>query len=156
METNAVVTRTEGRLAWVKLTGQQGGCGRCHEPGGCGGVQVTHVFKKAGEEFRLDNDIHAEPGQAVRVWVSDEAPLRASMLTYGLPLAGLLAGAVAGTLLAPSVAFQDAGGLAGGLGGLLLALLAARYSYRRAGWHEHMQVRLLAAASHCRSGADHS
>lgn len=45
MEARARILRIENGQAWVKLSGKQGGCGRCDEPGGCGSVRAMRRIR---------------------------------------------------------------------------------------------------------------
>ncbi|MDR1648139.1 MAG: SoxR reducing system RseC family protein [Zoogloeaceae bacterium] len=75
------------------------GCGRCHEEGGCGGVELPRLFA-AARRHTVANPEGAAAGEQVWVHMPDAALMRqATILAYGLPLAGLLAGAVLGQQL---------------------------------------------------------
>ncbi|GHT89863.1 hypothetical protein AGMMS49545_01390 [Betaproteobacteria bacterium] len=82
--------------ALVEVIG--GGCGRCHEAGGCGGVHLTQAFCLSPRRFRVRNDAHAKVGAVVTVALPSGA-LRAHVaLAYVLPFAGLMVGALSGNL----------------------------------------------------------
>lgn len=101
------------------------GCGRCNEPGGCGGAEAARC-----SEYRVGNLLGALPGQRVLIEVPEGSALRAAGLAYGLPLAGVLGGAFVGMLLVEG----DVGSVLGGLGGLVLAFGLTRWlglSYSR-------------------------
>lgn len=112
----AVVTRVEGALAWVQAIREEGGCGRCHEPGGCRTGMLNDVLGARCQEYAVDNALAASVGARVWVEVPDGLPLRAAGWAYGLPLLGLLCGAALGQWLGGELS------AAGGAGfGLLLA-----------------------------------
>ncbi|MDR2637688.1 MAG: SoxR reducing system RseC family protein [Zoogloeaceae bacterium] len=92
-----------------------GGCGRCHEEGGCGDVHLAHLFARA-RRFRVKNETGARPGDTVIVVLPAGRLSRQATLAYVVPLLALIAGALAGDALAGEI-----GALAGGLLGLLLA-----------------------------------
>src|SRR6185295_16524789 len=87
-----VVRALDGREAIVEVE-QQGGCGRCHEEGGCGGQQLTQMFCSGPKSYRVDNTAGAVVGEAVEVAIAAGALRRSASLAYGLPLLGVVAGA---------------------------------------------------------------
>lgn len=148
IEAPAEVLRVQGGLAWVRVTGVQGGCGRCDEPGGCRSVNLTRVLGPHARAFSIPNSIDAQVGDRVRVVMNDGAPLRAALSSYGLATALLLLGAgLGGTLSGDSAA--DAW-VAGGAGsGLLLAFMLNRVLARSRRWRSGLKLEL-AAAQTCR------
>jgi sigma-E factor negative regulatory protein RseC len=86
-------------LAWVEA--EHSGCGRCHEPGGCGGGK-TQLFCQKPRLFQVENPIAAPVGARVTVVASARTVSRAASLAYVLPLFGLLFGSMLGRWLAPS------------------------------------------------------
>ncbi|MDR1889715.1 MAG: SoxR reducing system RseC family protein [Zoogloeaceae bacterium] len=82
--------------ALVEVIG--GGCGRCHETGGCGSAHLTQMFCLQPRRYRVRNDIGAVVGAVVTVALPTGNLRRHVTLAYGLPLAGLLGGAVLGNL----------------------------------------------------------
>ncbi|THF60887.1 SoxR reducing system RseC family protein [Pseudothauera rhizosphaerae] len=144
IEARAVVLRIEGDQAWVRVTEQAGGCGRCDEPGGCRSVRITQLFKPARETFRLSNGIGAQPGDAVRICMNDGAPLRAALASYGLGAVLVVAGASLAAL-----GGGDGAVLAGALGGLLLAVPANRLLMRSRRWRSGLHMAVLGAQPGC-------
>ena len=69
----------------------------------------------------------AQVGDSAVVDMPDAMVMKASVLAYILPLAGLIGGAVLGSLIAPG----DAGTGIGGLAGLLIALGAVFIGERK-------------------------
>jgi sigma-E factor negative regulatory protein RseC len=113
-EARGTVTALDGDRAFVRITGE--GCGRCHEPGGCGGGNLTQVFCPSPKNYRVLNPRGAKPGEAVVVVIPDRALLRGVVAGYVLPLLGLFLGAALGLGLA-----GEAGSMIGAAGGLALA-----------------------------------
>lgn len=108
----AVVREIHGATAYVDV--ESGGCGRCHEPGGCGGQHLTQALCST-KRFRVANALGAGIGDRVRLGI-DEARLRsAAHRAYLMPLALFLAGALLG---AP---FGSVPSVSGAFAGLLLA-----------------------------------
>jgi len=93
----AKVVGVDGDLATVRVE-SQGGCGRCHEPGGCGGVQLTQVLCSRNDELTVPNGEHAGVGDDVVVSVSNAALYRGVIAGYCIPLVGLLLGAIIGSV----------------------------------------------------------
>ncbi|MDR3055436.1 MAG: SoxR reducing system RseC family protein [Zoogloeaceae bacterium] len=99
--------------ALVEVVG--GGCGRCHEAGGCGGVHLAQALCVTPRRFRVRNDAGAKVGALVTVALP-AGSLRAHVtLAYVLPFAGLLGGALLGNLAG------EVGALLGAACGLALA-----------------------------------
>ena len=124
MRVSGVVQKVEDGFAWVEVT-PAGGCGRCHEPGGCGGVSITRALETSRKTYRLPNDAGCVAGEQVGVVIEDGVALRAALLTYGLPVVGVIAGAALGTTLG-APARGDLGGLLGAVLGLTAGFLAGR------------------------------
>lgn len=120
MDQEAVVARIDGDCAYVELGGS-GGCGRCHEAGGCQGGILAQLFRDKPRQYRIYNNIGAAPGDVVVVRVANGEPLRAAFLTYLLPVLLLLLGAAAGTVLGNR---SDATAALGALVGFAIAVLA--------------------------------
>ncbi|WP_323003678.1 SoxR reducing system RseC family protein [Denitromonas sp.] len=144
IEARGIVLRAGPSDAWVRVDDQPAGCGRCNEPGGCGGAKIAHAFGKPDEVFHVDNPDRFRPGDRVRLQIDDGVALGAAAVSYGLPTIAALAGAGLGTWL---------GGNAGAVLGLLAALLAAVGLVRMIGgqraWRQRLSVRLAADAAMC-------
>lgn len=151
MEARAVVVCLDGDHAWVRVSEQAGGCGRCDEPGGCRSVKLTTVFKSPTETFRLPNAIGARPGDNVRICIDDGAPLRAALASYALAAVLLVGGGALG-------AMADGGGdmavLAGAVGGLVLAWLVNRVLLRSRSWRSSLSMVVVGAVPSCGHAAD--
>lgn len=115
----AIVRSVDAGYALVEV--EQGGCGRCHEKGGCGGQQLTQMFCKGPRTYRVANRIGAATGERVTIAIAAGSIRRIANLAYGLPLTATIAGALFGTLQA-----GDLGGILGAVGGLLLAFALVR------------------------------
>ena len=119
-----VVLACEGARVRLRLLERAGGCGRCHEAGGCQSVSLTRLFAQRGRgelELPLAEEHQWQAGDAVWLLWPRAALLRSAALGYGLPLLLLLAGAIVGT-----AAGGENGAVAGGAAGLLLGLLVPR------------------------------
>lgn len=104
--------------AHVKVR-REAGCGRCNEPGGCGGIDRENA---ACQEYLVSNPVGARPGDRVLIEVPEGAALHAAAHAYLFPLAGLLAGALSASAMWPG----DLSSAFGGLAGLVLALFYLR------------------------------
>ena len=116
-----IVTAVEGRVAEVETGPRAAGCGRCQEPGGCGGGLLN--LQDAGKPrlYRIHNAIEARVGDRVLLCAEAGTVLRAALLSYGLPLALLIAGAATGSAFG-----GDAMALAGAVFGVALGMLLLR------------------------------
>jgi len=90
----AVVRTRDGMFANVEV--EQGGCGRCHEKGGCGGQQLTQMFCKGSKTYHVENTIGAVVGDRVTIAIAAGSISRTANLAYILPLIATVAGAVLG------------------------------------------------------------
>ena len=116
---SAVVRGLEGRDAVVEV--EAGGCGRCHEKGGCGGQQLTQMFCSSPKTYHVDNSLGANIGDRVTVAIAAGSVRRTANLAYGVPLIATIAGAALGTPLA-----GDAGAMFGAGVGLVISLIYVR------------------------------
>ena len=115
----AVVREISDGVAFVEV--EHGGCGRCHEPGGCGGQQLTQMFCHGPKTYCVENPVGAAFGDRVLVAIASGELRRSANLAYILPLTATIAGAALGMVLG-----EDIGAMAGGVVGLLGAFLYIR------------------------------
>jgi sigma-E factor negative regulatory protein RseC len=120
----AVVRGLAGSDALVEV--EQGGCGRCHEEGGCGGQHLTQMFCGGARSYRVENSVNAEIGDHVTVAIAAGSVRQTANLAYGIPLLAIIAGAVLGMPLA-----GDIGAILGAGSGLLLSFFYIRLRTRR-------------------------
>ena len=106
-----VVTAIDGEYALVRM--DETGCGRCHEPGGCGGQNIAQMFCRQPRIYRILNSAKSRVGDRVTVVIASDAVRRSAFLAYGAPLLALFLGAFGGLLLA-----GETGAIAGALVGL--------------------------------------
>ncbi|WP_295003746.1 SoxR reducing system RseC family protein [uncultured Dechloromonas sp.] len=118
-----VVRALEGGDALVEV--EQGGCGRCHEEGGCGGQQLTQMFCSGPKSYRAENTIGAGIGDRVVVATPAGSVRRTANLAYGAPLLGAIGGALVGMPIG-----GDPGAMLGAVCGLLAALAYVRLRSR--------------------------
>ncbi|GHT83629.1 hypothetical protein AGMMS49543_11570 [Betaproteobacteria bacterium] len=130
IEARAQVVRAEGGRVWVRLDEGQSGCGRCHEPGGCGGTQLTDIFKGRPREYLLDDPLGLVAGERVRLVIGAGVPLRMALSSYGLGTLLILLGGALGAWLAPA-AWADLGVGVGALAGGGLAGVNYRFFVHR-------------------------
>lgn len=112
----AIVRAVDGNQAVVEV--EAGGCGRCHEEGGCGGQSLTQMFCSGHKTYRVDNLSGAKPGDQVTVAISAGSVRRSANFAYGLPLLATIGGALLGMSLS-----GDVGAVLGAVGCLALSIL---------------------------------
>lgn len=145
IQARAIVERLEGDQVWVRVSEQAGGCGRCHEPGGCRSVKIAHLFKPPTESFCLPNSIGARPGDPVLISIDDGAPLRAALASYALSAVLMVVGGAIGALACSTA---DLAVLAGALAGLLLAWACNRLLLRSRRWRNGLRMAVAPACGH--------
>ena len=123
-DAKGVIASVDGRYALVRM--DDTGCGRCHEPGGCGGVNIGKMLCRTPAEFRAENPGGAVVGQHVSVVVPDGAVRNGALLAYGLPLLLMLIGAFLGSVLS-----GDLGAIVGAVCGVAASLPVLRYAQAR-------------------------
>ncbi|MFT3736188.1 MAG: SoxR reducing system RseC family protein [Rhodocyclaceae bacterium] len=138
MRLQARVTRVVDLRTFVRVEAQDGGCGRCHEAGGCRSDMLGDVFGPRCREYEVENATGAVPGSRVTVEVPDGIPWRAAMLAYGLPLFALLAGALVAVWSGASEPFV----IVSSLGALVCSTLLLRAPRIRA-WLRSVRPRLV-------------
>jgi len=114
-----VIRELDGQEAIVEV--EQGGCGRCHEKGGCGGQHLSQMFCSQIKTYRVANPNGVAVGEKVLIGISSGSIRRSANLAYGLPLLGLVIGALIGMNVA-----GDPGAMLGGGIGLFVAWLLLR------------------------------
>jgi sigma-E factor negative regulatory protein RseC len=113
-EMKGTVTTLDGDHAWVRIPEE--GCGRCQEPGGCGGGHLARAFCAPSRVYRVRNPSGARLGEEVTVMVRDRTLFRGAVAGYVLPLLGLFLGAALGREFA-----GETGSMAGAAAGLATA-----------------------------------
>lgn len=112
----AIVRAVGGNQAVVEV--EAGGCGRCHEEGGCGGQSLTQMFCSGHKTYRVDNSAGAGVGDQVTVAISAGSVRRTANFAYGFPLLATIAGAILGMSLN-----GDVGAMMGAVSCLALSIL---------------------------------
>ncbi|MFZ2972267.1 MAG: SoxR reducing system RseC family protein [Ferribacterium limneticum] len=92
----AIVRTLDGKFANVEV--EHGGCGRCHEEGGCGGQQLTQMFCGGQKTYRVENTIGADIGERVTIGIAAGSVSRTANFAYILPLTVTIVGAALGAL----------------------------------------------------------
>jgi sigma-E factor negative regulatory protein RseC len=122
-EARGTVVAQDGDHAFVRISG--GGCGRCHEPGGCGG-NLAEMFCRSPKVYRVQNPGGAKPGEEVLVVIRDRTLLRSAVAGYVPLLFGLFLGAALGLEFA-----GEFGSMIGAAGGLAVAWWFQRMEWVR-------------------------
>lgn len=122
-EVRAVIRALEGDVALVEVQG--GGCGRCHEEGGCGGHHLTQALCSAPKTYRVANPAGLKVGDEVTLGIASRAVWIGASFAYALPVLVLLAGAMIGAFI-----HDNGGAILGGVIGLFTAWLILRWKVR--------------------------
>ena len=126
IEARALVLRAEDGKAQLRLLEQQGGCGRCDEPGGCHAPQLLNMFKGGERIFTVDDSLGLQAGERVKIVIDEGTPLRAAWASYGAGTALVLACAAAGVWFAPA-AWADSAAATG----VVVGMVATAFILRR-------------------------
>jgi len=116
----ATVRSLDGDEALVEV--ELGGCGRCHEKGGCGGQQLTQMLCSGPKNYRVANPHGARVGDQVTVAITPGTVRRTANLAYGVPLTATIIGAAIGTQIA-----GDLGAIIGALLGISCSVFYIRH-----------------------------
>jgi sigma-E factor negative regulatory protein RseC len=114
------VRGVDGSEAFVEV--EQGGCGRCHEEGGCGGQPLTRMFCSGTNVYRVDNAVRAGIGDRVEIAVKPGSLRRSANRAYLFPLAAGIGGGALGMAVG-----GEPLSIAGFLFGVAAAFLALRH-----------------------------
>ena len=123
-EVRAVIRALEGDIALVEVP--DGGCGRCHEEGGCGGHHLTQALCGDPKIYRVANPFGLKIGDEVTLGISAKALWSGANFAYALPVLALLVGAMLGAFF-----HGDSGAMVGGVFGLVAAWLVLRWKMRQ-------------------------
>lgn len=104
-------------------------CARCAAGKGCGAGLLSGSSKAAMFEVALSPHSHFSAGDEVRLKLEPAHLLRATILVYGLPLAGMLLGVGAGSLI--SRPLTDGVAVTYTLAGLAAGFVAGRWQLNR-------------------------
>lgn len=104
-----------------------GGCGRCHETGGCGGVSITQPLCSTPKTLLVADDLGVQVGNKVLVAIPDALLSQGITRAYLIPLILLFFGSALGAILLPNLTplqwqlTPDIGAIAGAGIGLIAA-----------------------------------
>ena len=150
IEARAVVVRADATAVWVKISDPVTGCGRCNEPGGCGGARIAHAFGRPAEAFRIENTQGFAVGDAVVLSIRDGAALGAAIASYGVPTIGAVCGAALATWLG-----GNAVAWIGLVAGLVLSYTVTRRMARMRGWKQQLSVSIRTDTGDCPAPRTH-
>ncbi|MGI9143210.1 MAG: SoxR reducing system RseC family protein [Fluviibacter sp.] len=104
-----------------------GGCGRCQETGGCGGVSIAQPLCNTPKTLLVADELGVQVGDKVLVAIPDALLSQGITRAYLIPLILLFFGSALGAILLPSLTPQqwqltpDIGAIAGAGIGLIAA-----------------------------------
>jgi len=104
-------------------------CPRCAAGKGCGAGLLSGSTRPAMLEVPLSPQLKLSQGDEVRLTLEPSHLLRASLLVYGLPLAGIILMLVAGWLISRPLSDPEA--IAYAIAGLAAGLVAGRWQLNR-------------------------
>ena len=143
MEQGTVVA-VEGQMVWVETT-PRSSCSHCSSDG-CSSAVLSKLFGARRNRLVLVNCLDVRPGDPVIVGIAGDALIRASLLSYLLPLVVMVSGALIGSAMELREGFQGLLAAAGLAAGFFLAGRISRCTALR----QRLSPRLLRPAE-----ADH-
>lgn len=114
-----------------------GGCGRCHETGGCGGISLAQPLCSTPKSIVVSDPIGLSVGNQVRVSIPDGMLSQGITRTYVIPLLLFFIGSLLGAAVLPALlpiqwqVTSDVGAMMGAGIGLIAAWVQLRWSQRR-------------------------
>lgn len=115
-----VVSSIRGEVATVEVVVSDGGCGRCHETGGCASQNLSRSLCDRVKSIEVVNSLNASVGERVQIQLDEKSLRNLVTRLYFLPLLSILLGAGLGQGLTGD---SSAGAVAGALAGLVLAFV---------------------------------
>lgn len=142
IENLAIVTARDGAAVTLRAASATG-CARCDAGEGCGGGVFARLIDRKLQGLELADELgDLQPGQLVVLGLDDHVFLRATLLTYGLPLGLFLAAAMlAGQLIGTEWGAIILGGAGFVVGLLVVPIVRRRYLDR------HLHPRILRRAN---------
>ena len=113
------------------------GCGRCNEPGGCGGVSLAQPLCSKPKSIVVSDPIGLAVGDHVRVTIPDASLTNGITRTYVIPLALFFAGSLLGAAVLPDLlplrwqVSSDVGAMVGAGIGLIAAWAQLRHAQQQ-------------------------
>jgi len=129
VEEQAIVTGLDGDLAMIQMR-RHSACNHCELNSGCGTGAIGRLLGHRSRPLTIRNKLNLKPGDRVLLGMPDRAFLRASLLIYGLPLAGLIgAGLVAQWAFSESELYVFIFSAAGFIAGLSSSSIIAKIHF---------------------------
>ena len=130
LEERARVLSVGNESIWVEADRQQG-CAKCEAGEGCGGGMLAKLVKRGTSRLEVVNTIAGiSPGDEVVIGLNEQALLRSSVMTYLVPILGMIIAALLAEWLMDASDPVTAGM---GLVGLLAGFVMLRYFSDRVG-----------------------
>ena len=121
IEEEAIVTALDGNLAIVQMQ-RQSTCSHCELSSGCGTGAIGRMLGHNSKPLTIRNDYELSPGDKVLLGMPERAFMKANLLIYGLPLAGLIgAGLLADWTFSKSELLVFSFSIAGFVAGLIIS-----------------------------------
>lgn len=139
IETRGTVVSCSAGKVQVRTERPLGGCGRCHETGGCGGQAAAG--DKACAVVEVTTPLLLRAGDPVRLRIHETRALHSALISYGLAIVCLLVGAgLAAWWPTNTVAERDVAVMFGAVLGLVCAAVCLRWLERSRALRRHLQV----------------
>lgn len=123
----ATVAAVADGKATVDVSVLEGGCGRCHEIGGCGSHNLAQMSCSKSHKAELSNSLGAKVGDRVAIGIDRSTISTLATRFYVVPLLFVMAGAAIGqTLTGHDASVGAVIGAAIGLGICLVLFMSLR------------------------------
>lgn len=94
----AIVTRRDGNRVEIRLE-RGSACGHCELNQGCGTGAIGRLLGRRGKPLVIETDRDLNPGDRLQLGLPETTLVRASLLTYGLPLLAMVVAGLAAAAL---------------------------------------------------------
>ena len=121
----AIVTRRDGNRVEIEIE-RGSACGHCELNQGCGTGAIGRLLGNRGKPLVIETERDLNPGDRLQLGLPETALVRASLVTYGLPLLAMFAAGLAAAALGLSEGWLTLASIAGFAIGFKLAARLAR------------------------------
>lgn len=150
IEVNAMVMGPTGANRYLVKPQRQNACGGCSSQSGCASGAFIRIFPVPDRPLTVDSDAPLKTGQQITIGIDERVIQRFAIITYLLPLAGLLLGGMLGDYLAERLNMINDESLAivFGLAAMVSGFYLVKYQLKKLMLNSNSKIVLLKVNSH--------